>query len=631
MTAFTGLSMNCLCRSTAVLFLAFLTVSTVCAGLSPEDLKRLSGYDKDWELAVVPEFGRARIEKQLQTALADARRDFGGRGTEVAAEFLGKVNRTPPNTAYFFVLHAVGDRATALALMAALIDPPRNGNTLGRDTGEISVALEAVLGNDPVRTDSRVISAIADIAARQSAQHNGYAPLTVQLLGQCRGPAAVEALRRFAASPDPELRRAAADALGLLNAGAPTESAQATATTVLTQTLKADPDRRARISAAASLASSAAPESLAALREALQTESDPEAVDAIVNALVRLRQPLGDALACWKIAERCWDGGVARAPFACWLASADREDVLRAAQSGPRITRALALHNLVGERETPQTVLVRVPPPPVPLASDQPNARLQRTVTSSSGFVLTTNATAGQFDTPVRDALLRAAVAALSTRVTSSPSASDTISYTTAHMLRSSLWELSERKMAVALAYADSILPLESRYSTSYDLASKDRGAYSAYRRPRQLALATLLAFIASALLLAPRFRAVAPYLIGAAVLWLAWTAFQTDIRELPPAPLNFLTASFLAFASAGIVCAMTGRLRVSVIARAFLALTGSGLLGLLVCGWTRSSHLFPVGAEGWEMIFDPLASALIAVISAVVLLFLTPIQRRLA
>lgn len=115
---------------------------------------------------------RARIEKQLQSALAEAQRDFGGRGTEMAAEFLGRVSRTPSNTAYFFVLRAVGDRETALALAATLPDPPRTGNAPGRDEGEILVALEAVLGNEGVRTDSRVISAIADTAARQSAGHN---------------------------------------------------------------------------------------------------------------------------------------------------------------------------------------------------------------------------------------------------------------------------------------------------------------------------------------------------------------------------------------------------------------------------------------------------------------------------
>jgi hypothetical protein len=625
--------MNYVSRSTAVLSLAAAVISIASAALSPDDLKRLAAHDKDWELAVVPDFGRARIEKQLQSALAEARQEFGGRGTEVAVEFLERVSRTPSNTAYFFVLYAVGDPETALALEAALMDPPRSGNALGRDEGEILVALEAVLRNDVVRTDSRVISAIAGTAAQQGARHYGYAPFVVQLLGKCRGPVALDALRKFAASPDARMREAATSALGEFSAGAILpEPAQDDTAALLAQTLKTDPERRARIQAAASLGSSPGPQPADRLREALQAESDPEVVDSIVNALVRLHAPFaGDAQACREIGARCWDPGAARVPFECWLASVNQQQVLQVAQSGPPILRALALNYLVRDRETSQPVLVRMPPPPERLtAAEQKNSLMPLAAASSRRIALATNAPTLQFESSVREALLRAAVSALSARVTSAPSGRNSISYATAHMARQALWELSGRNMATALQYADGIVPLESRYWASSDLASKDRAAYVAYRRPRQMALAVLLAVFASALFTAPKFRAIAPCLIGAALLWLALSAVETDVRELPPAPLNFLTASFVAVASAGMVCAALSLLRISWIARGLLALTGSGLLALVACGVTRSLRIFPVGSEGWETIFEPLSSAMLATISALLLLSLSFVQQRL-
>jgi hypothetical protein len=43
-------------------------------------------------------------------------------------------------------------------------------------------------------------------------------------------------------------------------------------------------------------------------------------------------------------------------------------------------------------------------------------------------------------------------------------------------------------------------------------------------------------------------------------------------------------------------------------------------VLAFLVCGLTRSTGLFPIGSEGWELIFDPLSSALFAVVVAAAL-----------
>jgi len=38
------------------------------------------------------------------------------------------------------------------------------------------------------------------------------------------------------------------------------------------------------------------------------------------------------------------------------------------------------------------------------------------------------------------------------------------------------------------------------------------------------------------------------------------------------------------------------------------------------VCGLTRSNGFFPIGSEGWELIFDPLSSALFALVVAAAL-----------
>ena len=92
--------------------------------------------------------------------------------------------------------------------------------------------------------------------------------------------------------------------------------------------------------------------------------------------------------------------------------------------------------------------------------------------------------------------------------------------------------------------------------------------------------------------------------------------------------PLQFLTATAIAFLGAGASVAwlafQTQGKTPNTMARALLrvgpAVALAPVLVLLACGVTRSTGLFPIGSEGWELIFEPLSSALLAVVVAAAL-----------
>jgi hypothetical protein len=46
----------------------------------------------------------------------------------------------------------------------------------------------------------------------------------------------------------------------------------------------------------------------------------------------------------------------------------------------------------------------------------------------------------------------------------------------------------------------------------------------------------------------------------------------------------------------------------------------GSGAAAFVVCASTRNARIFPIGSEGWELIFEPLGSFLLAVVAAAIL-----------
>lgn len=145
----------------------------------------------------------------------------------------------------------------------------------------------------------------------------------------------------------------------------------------------------------------------------------------------------------------------------------------------------------------------------------------------------------------------------------------------------------------------------------SYDLSWKDPAGYRAYRAPRQAGLAAALAILFAILLFFEPLRQAALVLVGSALGWGAWSLSATDVRELPPPPLQLLSVSGIAFLSAGAVVALLSLkpIRMKVRWASYLfAPIGAGALALLIGGWSRSARIFPIGSEGWELLFDPLS-----------------------
>lgn len=229
------------------------------------------------------------------------------------------------------------------------------------------------------------------------------------------------------------------------------------------------------------------------------------------------------------------------------------------------------------------------------------------------------------FEPALRDRLLLSAVAILS-RPTSGFPRPHTLSYSTAQLTRDAFWEISGRNMAVALGFADRIVPVSGRHMSdgsfgeSADLASKDRVSYVRARRPRQLIAAGVAILTISPLLAVGRFRKLAVSLILSLGLWTVWFSFQGSVRELPPPRFSFLTVSCLAFLSAGVAAGSLTLLRMHRWLRVIGAPIAAGIGAFVVCAVTRWAGWFPVGSEGWELVFDPLASVSLAVPVAILL-----------
>jgi hypothetical protein len=62
---------------------------------------------------------------------------------------------------------------------------------------------------------------------------------------------------------------------------------------------------------------------------------------------------------------------------------------------------------------------------------------------------------------------------------------------------------------------------------------------------------------------------------------------------------------------------------------RIVLVLVAAAVIGATVCGFTRNAGLFPSDMGGWERIFDPLATMILAVVAAAILMSLDGIVSR--
>ncbi|MBI3069258.1 MAG: HEAT repeat domain-containing protein [Betaproteobacteria bacterium] len=419
-----------------------------------------------------------------------------GPAHDVARHFLTHTDYPPANTAFFFVLEAVGDTETALVLIRALADPPKVESgpvikvgdrswLLERDGSEIRVAIESVLVNEPVRGDPRVVDALMEAIERLKAKRGGAASAgtVVALLGRCAGPEARAALQRLAADADASIRSLALQGLGeSARAGKAAPPDRATTLATLAQGLSTDPDSRARLEAAGALGRLGSAEAVPSLREALVSERDPQVVDAIVLALYSL------------------------------------------------IEQAAVRRRAPGLVRAPQLV---APPPPLP-----PGARAITIVPVPP--LGPREPSPVKFDEATRDRLLTSAVEVLSKHSAAFPGKGKEVSYTTAQLVRDALWEISGRDMGVALVHADRIAMtgaryFSGRYSASYDLWNRDRPAYLDYRRPRQAVAAALAALLFVPLFIWRRFRRADALVVIAVLGWGAWSLTATDVRELPP------------------------------------------------------------------------------------------------
>lgn len=580
------------------LAMAFIVVPARAAAqdLTADEVRRVAPYYRHLELVDVPEPLSADAKQRLDAAIDEARREFSGRGPALARHFLQHIQASPGNSAFFFLFRAVGDADTARLLVASLLDTPQDASRLGRDPEEVSIAIEAVLQNDAVRTDPAVVAAIDETVDRARTRPGGgrVAEVAIRLVGRCRTEAATQRLRALATDPDRSIRTAAIEALGV--AGSPT------AAQTLQRALTDDPDPGARAQSAAALARGQDPSAAASLLASLQRESNPQVVDSIVRSLASLRALPVDPQSCLAIANRCWAPSIAQPLFTCWRATASRDDLIRQAASASWTVRALALRAITQNPDARPQGLVRMPQPLGPVAIPP-----RRTA----------------FEPEVRELLLTSLVEMLSQRISGAP-APNTISFESAQHARDALWELSDRNMSAALEAADRIRPISGRYAhtgrfgASSDLALRDPQAYAARRRPGQLMAAAVGATLAAVLLSVPVLRPIAAGLLVSLVLWAIWFSFQRDVRELPPLPLAFFTASCLAFLVAGVVAGAASLLRTRVWLKVAAAALTAAAGAFLLCAVTRSAGVFPIGSGGWELILEPIGSALLAGTSAV-------------
>lgn len=628
--------------------LVYPGVALPAGDLTPTEVQQLSRFAGATGFRDTPDWARAKIDSQVQQSYREARALFAGRGPDVARHFLTHTGVPPANGAYFFVLEAVADTDTALVLIRSLWAPFKGESGpsgkvedhIGireRENLEIGVAIESVLVNESVRSDPRTVGVLVEAITRLRAKPwpAYYTGMAVTLLGRCAGPEAAAALQKLAADPEAAIRSLAVQALGQVAGAVKAEQMEtadraSTLATVM-RTLRSDPNDRARLEAATALGNLGQADGAPPLREALATERHPEVVDAILLALQKVGAPLTDPRGCREVVGRTWEPAAARFPFACWRASASREALIEAATGGPAQLRALSLYSLVEHAavRAPEPIVVLQPPmvaPPAPPGAKAiTNVPLPLPPREKPPQV--------SFDEPTRERLLASAVETLSRPSAASPGRGGEISDSTARLLNDALWEISGRNMAVALAYADRISPpsghysTSGRYGTSSVLWNKDRTAYLDYRRPRQAMAAAILALLFGALLGWKKTRRAGALLVVAVLGWGIFSLYATEMRELPPPPLQFLTVAAIAFISAGISTAGAaalwhGRALGGMITRVGASIAVAAVLAFAVCGFTRG-RVFPIGSEGWELIFDPVGSALIAAVVATGLTFL--------
>lgn len=541
------------------------------------------------EIGNIPAYGTRAVGEALEHMRAQAW-EFRGRGPALARYFL--YHQSPPNnSAFFFLLGAVGDTETAQILIRGLPDPPQpEDSVVSRHAGEIETAVGEILQNDRIRNAPAILESLEEslTKARRLAWGEFPAKVIIALIGQLKTPDAAETLQRLADDPDPVIRATTVAALG--------EAGQSSILPRLEQAMRDDRSPDVRSEAAEALGKTLSGKSVHFLRASLEKETDLRVVDSILESLVSLDVLPEDPKECLKLPKAGWDVEVIRPYFNCWQKTASREALIEQAISGTWAVRALALNALTHGRPLNGPLMVARPVSIHPL-----------------------------FDEPVRAKLLGAAVEVLSQDMGGSPS-EDTISHTTAYMTKEAFWEITGHEMATALAFADRIQPMHGRYDymgrfgASSFLASKDAETYTAWRRPGQLLSAALLALACALTLIPVKTRKFGAGLLAGIVLWIVFMMFETGVQKFPPPPLWVLSVPFMAFLAAGLASGTVASMKRKNWTKLMTSPVAAGMAALLICTYTRWQGWFPIGDGGWALFFDPIGCALLSALASFII-----------
>lgn len=578
--------------------MTFLLAATLAASLNATEIAELDRFSGGWS----EPSAEARVE---------ARRIFAGRGVAIAEHFLLHNDPVPRNDAYFFVLQALGEPDAALHLLRALPEPPRvESGPLDRHFTEIDALLGAMLENESVGSDPRVIAAVVEAVAAGRAKPYGVnvAEAAVELLGKCRGPQAVAALDGFAADPDAAIRTAAARALGwlrhegLVERPAETVAEPRRVIDALGRTLLHDGDTTARREAAESLGRLGLTEGIEPLRAALDREESPEAVDAVVYSLERLGAPLADPARSRDVAARCWEADAARPLFERWRATVSREMILRAAIEDPPTLRSLALDALVREAKPPAVpapLLEPIPPPPAP-----PGAAPVRVMIAPVGSLSAPEprrSRPADLDPVTTEALIASSVDLLGRE----------LSRSTTDLAMNALWALVDEKAAEALRRTDEISDRAQRFWASHGIHYRDPTGYDRYRRTRELLVAATMALPFVVLFFFAPARPFAVIGLAAVTIWGVTTFLDGSALTLPPWPYPISKVRFLATAAAAVAAGAALWLpRRRWLAAVLLA----GILFWIAYQQTRSIGFYPPDTQsGYLFIFEPIGGLLVA------------------
>ena len=536
------------------------TAGGAAAALNVADLDKLTVYDKAWD-------------DSAEDKAPEAREAFAGRAGDVVEHFLRAHRGRPRTGAYAFVLRAVGDVDSTLVLIGALREPPRpeEGATV-RQPAEIAALVGTIVDVPAVGGDPRVAAALDALANAppETKNHDVVVAAGVALLGRSRGPDAVRALLARAENEKASMRSIAVQALGWMGdrIGA---GERPLVFAAMTKRLESDEEPEVRARAADALRHLELREGTDALRTALERETEPTTVDAIVEAMEALGAPVTEPARCREIAGRGFDAHRMRAPFECWRKTASRDDLVDAATRGPPILRALALRALVVDPAPPEggTPMGEAPPPPTGPVEGIDEATSERLLASAVD-VLGQEGSLGMHDEAIAAA-----------------------------------WGLGRGNLSLILPATDEIASLPLRYFASWSLHRWSPAGYDHYRREREIWGAVWLAL--PFFLIAFGKPAARPYAalgLFAVAGWGVTTYLARGTLDLPPWPYPLAKVRFLVPVAATLTASLALRLPHR---RRLVCLLAGPLSFLVLYGATRASGFFPPDTlDGMLFLVEP-------------------------